>query len=72
MNKELSKATMTRNRLRKKFLRKRSAENRENFNKQQKTDDCPFIIGILIKSFGNTSDKSSQLLALWKIENFVF
>ena len=64
MNKELSKATMTRNRLRKKFLRKRSAENRENFNKQQKTDDCPFIIGILIKSFGNTSDKSSQLLAL--------
>ena len=64
MNKELSKATMTKNRLRKKFLRKRSAENRENFNKQQKTDDCPFIIGILIKSFGNTSDKSSQLLAL--------
>ena len=64
MNKELSKATMARNRLRKKFLRKRSAENRENFNKQQKTDDCPFIIGILIKSFGNTSDKSSQLLAL--------
>ena len=64
MNKELSKATMTRNRLRKKFLRKRNAENRENFNKQQKTDDCPFIIGILIKSFGNTSDKSSQLLAL--------
>ena len=64
MNKELSKATMTKNRLRKKFLRKRSAENRENFNKQQKTDDCPFIIGILIKSFGNASDKSSQLLAL--------
>ena len=63
MNKELSKATMTKNRLRKKFLRKRSAENRENFNKQQKTDDCPFIIGILIKSFGNTSE-SSQLLAL--------
>ena len=35
-------------------------------------DDCLFITWLLIKSFGNTSGKSSLLLALWKIENFVF
>ena len=37
-------------------------------------DDCLFItwFWLLIKSFGNTSNKSSLLLALWKIENFVF
>ena len=35
-------------------------------------DDCLFITWLLIKkSFGNKSGKSSLLLALWKIENFV-
>ena len=35
-------------------------------------NDFLFIIWLLIKNFGNTSGKSSLLLALWKNENFVF
>ena len=35
MNKELLKAIRKRTRLRKKFLRNRSPENKENFNKQR-------------------------------------
>ena len=35
MNKELSKAVMKKTRLRSKFLRNKSPENRENFNKQR-------------------------------------
>ena len=43
--KELSKAIMTRTRLRSKFLRNRSAENRENFNKQ-----CNYCVHLVSKS----------------------
>ena len=35
-------------------------------------DDCLFITWLIIKGFGNRSGKSSLLLALLKIENFVF
>ena len=56
MNKELSKAIMTSTRLTNKFLRNRSLENREKFNKQ-----CNYCIHLVRKSkrvyHGNLNEK---------------
>ena len=49
MNKKLSKATMKRTRLRNKFLRNKSPENRENFNKQRKGNQKGNIMATLMK-----------------------
>ena len=66
MNKELSKAIMKRTRSRNKFLRNKSPENRENFNKQR--NYCVHLVRKSEKEYyGNPNEKNVRdKKTLWK------
>ena len=72
MNKELSKAIITRTRLRNKFIRNRRAENRENFNKQH-----TYCVLLVRKSkreyYGNLNEKNvTDNKTFWKAMKLSF
>ena len=72
MNKELSKAIITRTRLRNKFIRNRRAENRENFNKQHTY--CVLLVRKSKREFyGNLNEKNvTDNKTFWKAMKLSF